>query len=82
MVWLWVKLTGTGVPNLDSIFPAGIGNQRIGRGEGFDDKVCIAPTLFVSRCVSYSQSQQGPENCLETCLRRECFDDVTYTFSL
>lgn len=47
----WVKSTNHGVPDLDSSFPADMGNQRIECGVAFGTRDCIASAPSVSRCV-------------------------------
>lgn len=50
-VCLWVQLTGTGAPDLDSSFLIGISNENIEWSGAFGNNVCIVSALPVSRCI-------------------------------
>lgn len=51
LVCLWVEWTGTGEPNLDKSFLAGISCLGIGYGGTVGDKVCVAPEVSVGQCI-------------------------------
>lgn len=78
LVCLRVELTGTGAPDWGGRFLAGKRNLFIGWSGAFDDNICVASSLSVSRCTSAAVTGDPGEEP-ERARERKCSPEVVPT---